>query len=114
MVLPKCAPPSVKLVGRGGKGGDELPITAEVPFHFVLDGYSTYAPVFVQPDSDIQCLLGMNVIPSLGIRVKRANGEVMTEPTAPKPLAEAKMYLIQSTRIQGRMALFKKLRLTYL
>ena len=70
--------------------------------------------MFVQPDSDIQCLLGMNVIPSLGIRVKRANGEVVTEPTAPEPLVEAKMYLIQSTRIQGRMALFKKLRLTYL
>ena len=41
MELPKCAPPSVKLVGRGGKGGDELAITAEVPFHFALDGYST-------------------------------------------------------------------------
>ena len=114
MELPKCAPPSVKLVGRGGKGGDELAITAKVPFHFALDGYSTYAPVFVQPDSDIQCLLGMNVIPSLGIWVKRANGEVMTEPTAPEPSAETKVYLIQSTRIQGRMALFKKLRLTYL
>ena len=43
MELPKCAPPSVKLVGRGGKGGDELAITAEVPFHFALDGYSSYA-----------------------------------------------------------------------
>ena len=51
---------------------------------------------------NIQCLLGMNVIPSLGIRVKRANGEVMIEPTAPEPSAEAKVYLIQSTRIQAR------------
>ena len=68
--LPKCTPPSVKLVGRGDKGGDELAITAEVPFHFALDGYSTYAPVFLQPDSDIQCLLGVHVIPSLDIRVK--------------------------------------------
>ena len=102
MELLKCTPPSVKLVGRGGKGGDELAITAEVPFHFALDGCTTYAPVFVQPDSDIQCLLGINVIPSLGIRVKRANGELMIEPTAPEPAAEAKVYLIQSTRIQGR------------
>ena len=58
--------------------------------------------MFVQPDSDIQCLLAMNFIPSLGIRVKQANGEVMTEPTAPEPSPEAKVYLIQSTRIQGR------------
>ena len=87
MELPKCAPPSVKLVGRGGKGGDKLAITTEVPFHFALDGYSIYAPVFVQPHSDIQCLLGMNVIPSLRIRVMRTNGEVMTEPTAPEPSA---------------------------
>ena len=61
----KCAPPSVKLVGRGGKDGDELAITAEVPFHFALDGYSSYSPVIVKPDSDNQCWLGMNVIPSL-------------------------------------------------
>ena len=31
---------------------------------------------------------------------KRANGEVMIEPTVPEPLA--KVYLIQSTHIQGR------------
>ena len=37
MKLPKCAPPSVKLLGRGGKGGDELAITTEVPFLFALD-----------------------------------------------------------------------------
>ena len=104
--LPKCTPPSVKLAGQGGKGGDELAITAEVPLYFVLDGCTTYAPVFVRPDSDIQCLLGMNVIPSLGIWVKRVNGEVMIEPTAPEPAAEAKVYLIQSTCIQGRKALF--------
>ena len=65
MELPKCTPPSVMLFGQGGKGGDELAITAEVPFHFALDGYSSYAPVIVKPDSDNQCLLGMNVIPSL-------------------------------------------------
>ena len=62
--------------------------------------------MFVRPDSDIQCLLGMNVIPSLGIWVKSVNGEVMIEPTAPEPAAEAKVYLIQSTCIQGRKALF--------
>ena len=102
MELPKCTPPSVKPVGQGGKGGDELAITVEVPFHFVLDACTTYAPAFVHPDSDIQCLLGMNVIPSLGTRVKRTNGEVMIEPAAPEPAAEAKVYLIQSTCIQCR------------
>ena len=44
----------------------------------------------------------MNVIPSLGIRVKLANGKVMTEPTASEPSSVAKVYLIQSTRLQVR------------
>ena len=41
MELSKCVPPGVKLVGRGG---NELAITAEVPFHFALDGYSILSP----------------------------------------------------------------------
>ena len=104
MELPRCTPPSLKLFGRGGGNGQELVITAEVPFHFSLDGFTTHAPVFVQPGSDIQCLLGMNVIPSLGTRVERTGGEVIVPPTALKPSesAEAKVYLVQSVRIQGR------------
>ena len=57
--------------------------------------------MFVQPDSDIQCLLGVNIIPFVGIRVERANGEVIVKPTAPEPLAEARVYLINSARIQA-------------
>jgi hypothetical protein len=60
-VLPKCVPPSIKLYGRGGHSGSELQITAEVSFQMSLDSHTTVAPVFVQPDSDIPCLLGMNV-----------------------------------------------------
>ena len=78
-VLPKCIPPSIKLYGREGHGGSELQVTAEVPFQLSLDGHNAIAPVFVQPNSDIPCLLEMNVIPSLGIRVVRANGTFMVE-----------------------------------
>ena len=63
----------------GGHGGSELQVTAEVPFQLSLDGYNAVAPVFVQPNSDIPCLLGINVIPSLGIRVVRSNGTFMVE-----------------------------------
>lgn len=92
MELPRCTPPNVKLVGWGGESAVSL-----------LFGWWYYlCPVFVQPDSDIQCLLGMNMIPFLGIRVERANGEVIVEPTALESSPEARVYLIHSTRIQGR------------
>ena len=29
----------------------------------------------MQPDSEQQCLLGMNVLPALGLSIRRANGE---------------------------------------
>ena len=50
-------------------------ITAQLDVTFELDGECVHAPVFVQPGSSQACLLGMNVIPSLGIEVTRANGE---------------------------------------
>ena len=69
----------MKLYGRGEEGGSQLQITAEVPFQLSLDDHTITAPVFVQPDSDIPCLLGMNVIPHLGIRLLRSNGSPMLE-----------------------------------
>ena len=67
MELTKCTQPSVKLVCHGGKDGDEQ----KSPFILPQTGvYSMYAPVFVQPDSDVQCLLEMNVVPSLDFWVQ--------------------------------------------
>lgn len=86
MELPKCTPPIVKLVGQGDESGNELAITAEVAFHFLLDGCTTYATVFIQPDSDIQCLLGMN------IWVERVKGEVMFELTSRGSSPKVRIY----------------------
>ena len=60
------------------QGGHPLNVTAQVSFTLAVDGRSTTVPVFVQPDSKQECLLGSNVLPSLGITVTRANGEALT------------------------------------
>ena len=51
-------------------------VTAQV--QFTLDGRSTTVPVFVQPDSKQECLLGSNVLPSIGITVMCASGNPLT------------------------------------
>jgi hypothetical protein len=52
-------------------------------------------PTFIQPESEQKCLIGMNIIPFLGITICRANG---------KPLHaivehDAQVRLVQSTTI---------------
>lgn len=53
-------------------------MTAQVLFTLAVDGKSTTVPVFVQPDSEQECLLGSNVLPALGISVVRADGRKLT------------------------------------
>ena len=73
---PQLEIPTVHLYGKDGeKGGKELQITAQLPLVFSVDSKSVTVPVFVQPDSEQACLLGVNAIPLLGIRVIRCNGE---------------------------------------
>ena len=74
--LPCLERPTARLFGKDGEGGGcELVITAQVPVTVEADGESTWIPVFVQPDSKQQCLLGMNALPALGLTMLRANGE---------------------------------------
>ena len=61
---PKLECPSTKL---RGKGGHPIDVTAQVKFTFSVDGRSIVAPVFVQPDSKQDCLLGSNVLSAIGI-----------------------------------------------
>ena len=44
---------------------------------------SVTVPVFVQPDSEQACLLGMNALPFVGIEVRDSNG-IQLLPTKPK------------------------------
>ena len=59
--IPKLRLPSVKLYGKDGDNDrNELHIVAEVTLTFEADGKSVSAPVFVQPNIEQSCLLGMN------------------------------------------------------
>ena len=43
--------------------------------NITADGKSVSAPLFVERNSDQQCLLGVNVAPLLGLEFTRANGQ---------------------------------------
>ena len=73
--------PSAHLYGKGGeKGGKQLCITAQVSFNASLGSKYVIVPMFVQPNSEQACLLGMNVIPLLGIQVKQRILKELSQP----------------------------------
>lgn len=66
---PKLSEPSITLYGKSGKApGKELLITAQTTLIVSIDGRSIQVPVFIQPFSEQDCLLGMNALPGLGIQ----------------------------------------------
>jgi len=72
---PELEMTTARLYGKDGKnGGRALYITAQVQFTVSLRSRSVTVPVFVQPDSEQVCLLGMNVLPLLGIEVRHSDG----------------------------------------
>ena len=66
----------------------------------------TSVPVFIQPDSEQDCLLGSNVLPALGISVVRANGHPLIAST--KVLGENETVLVQATTLPGLNGCFAK------
>ena len=70
----------MKLHGKDGRSKNQpLNTTAEVVLKVAADGKTTSVPIFVQPDSEQPCLLGMNVISTLGIKILRSNGKPLME-----------------------------------
>ena len=71
--MPVLERPTARLFGKDGEsGGRELTITAQVQVEIVeieADGECVCIPVFVQPQSEQCCLLGMNVLPALGLDI---------------------------------------------
>ena len=70
-----------------------------------MEGESVNVLVFVQPDSEQPCLLGMNAIPSLGITVLRHTGEPILSNDASEPKLEtrvARVSLVESVVIPGQ------------
>ena len=98
---------SATLYGKGGRDSSELCITAQADLQLSVDGLTVTAPVFIQPSSGVPCLLGTNVLPQLGVRVVRANGQPLGAPSLIKgvPLS-SRVYVIHSTYIPSRRATF--------
>ena len=95
---PKLQLPCIPLYGKEGTKGKPLDITAQVELTFSCDGRKVTVPTFIQPESKQHCLIGMNVIPFLGITVKRANGK----PLHAVPEHVAQVRLVQTTTIPGQ------------
>ena len=96
---PTLEKPSERLFGKGGqKGGHKLVITAQLNLTFSVDGKSVSIPTFVQPESKQGCLLGMNVIPQLGIKLVRGNGELIV-PTREVDRDVAEVHLVSAVAI---------------
>ena len=74
---PTLVQPSARLYGRSGNNSSELTVTAQTNLEMSLDGHTVLMPVFIQPGSDIECLLGTNVLPQLGITFLRKNGQAL-------------------------------------
>ena len=104
---PQLSLPTLKLYGKDGKR--ELTITAQTTLTIEADGKSARIPVFVQPDSEQACLLGMNAAPALGLSFRRANGEPLTSKLTKS--VSAHVCLVQSTVVPGRTGKFLEARL---
>lgn len=102
--LPPLELRTVRLYGKGRK---ELLITAQVPLVLSLDDSSVSVPVFVQPDSDQACLLGINAIPRLGISVLRDEGKPMSSQSADcsSQTKEIAVNLVKSTTLPSQRAM---------
>ena len=99
--------PSATLHGKGGKHNSKLCITAQVELQLAVDGLVVTAPVFVQPSSSVPCLLGTNVLPQLGIRVVRANGQSLVESSVISGIPKSsRVHIIKSTYVPSRRATF--------
>ena len=96
--MPKLELPCVPLYGKEGTKGKPLDITAQVLLSYSCDGRKVTVPTFIQPESEQRCLIGMNVIPFLGITVRRANGR----PLHAIVEREAQVRVVQSVVIPGQ------------
>ena len=73
-----------------------------------MDGKAASVPLFIQPRGEQNCLLGMNVLPALGVTVRRANGDLLVPSSEHSGLATVR--LIQDERIPGKSGMFVEAR----
>ena len=99
--MPELELPKTTLYGASGS---PLEITARVNLLFSVDGKSARVLVFIHPNSLQECLLGMNVLPALGVTVHKANGDTLT-PSVTQPEV-ATVRLVQAVRIPAMRGVF--------
>ena len=103
------AMPELQLPGTTfyGKSGAPLEITARVSLSIAVDGKTVKVPVFIQPHSEQDCLLGSNVLGPLGVTVRRASGETIgTTPQPPQEPEVAMVKLVQTVRVPRKAGVF--------
>ena len=71
--LPELSIPSVQLFGKDGH--HEIKITAQVDLQLQAGGKNVTIPVFIQPNSSQDCLLGTNACIPLGLQFLDGKGE---------------------------------------
>ena len=67
-------------------------------------GRTVRVPVFVQPDSQQPCLLGMNVAPALGVSFHDAQGKALHSQMPSGPL-KARVSLVQASLIPSQVGM---------
>ena len=93
----------IKLWGKDGKY--QLDITAKVTLTMEAGGKAVKVPVFLQPDSQQPCLLGMNAAPALGISFLDAHDAALRQ-QSPLSSPHAKVRLVQASVVLGQKGLF--------
>ena len=107
--LPILAKPTVRLFGKDGPGGGrQLTITAQLQLTFTVDGESVNVLVFVQPNSEQPCLLGMIAISTLGITILRRSGEPILSNANVEPKSDSHVSLVESVVIPSQRGLYVK------
>ena len=107
---PGLESPGLKMYGKDGQSGPEIVVTAWVNLLLEADGFQVVSPVFVQPHSEQECLLGMNVVPALGLQFLNAKGKPLPQhpPETLDQAPQSKVCLVQATKIPGRTSTFLK------
>lgn len=88
-------------------------ITAKTTLTVLADGKAVNVPIFVQPNSNHPCLLGTNVLPYLGISVRRANGQPLTLKQPSGSELTSQVRLVEASVVPGRRVKFLEAKLDF-
>ena len=104
--MPMLEPALVRLYGKDGAAGQhELNITAQVTLVVTAGGVSVPTIFFIQPDSTQDCLIGMNVTPTLGLSFLDNQGKPLRT-RGSQSLTNASVNLIQTQPVPARSRSF--------